>query len=548
MSFFRLVRREMESSLERLVFIAALGGISTASILAAVNAGAQSADSGKPSLWAAALFIIALLLFVKTQNYILVTTTAEIEGIIHKVRLRLMDKVRHSELLPLDAIGRAEIVAAVTKETAILTQASNAFAFVAQGGVLIFFVGIYVAYLSLLAFALSVIIVGVAAVVFHARTRQLTLAQRQAADWENRLYNRLMDLLDGFKEVRLNSPRSEDLYLDVVEVSRTAANIKIRSQAETFRRMIFLQSAMYAMLGTIVFVVPALSDTVGGGSITKTITALVFVIGACFGLVQSIPLLAAANMAADRVEQLEAKLQATIAVPQIGVPHAPTRFDQITMRNVVFRYTERSSETVFQVGPVDFTLRAGELVFISGGNGSGKSTFLRVLSSLYKPDAGEITFDGIRVNDETRESYRQLITAVFVDYHLFQRLYGIPGPDPAEVEALLELFRLQDKTRLKDREFETLDLSTGQRKRLALVVSLLEKRPILLLDEWAADQDPEFRRKFYFELLPALNRAGKTVVVISHDDRYLEELDLPARRLRMDEGRFVERTAVEHGA
>jgi cyclic peptide transporter len=548
MSFFRLVRREMESSLERLVFIAALGGISTASILAAVNAGAQSADSGKPSLWAAALFIIALLLFIKTQNYILVTTTAEIEGIIHKVRLRLMDKVRHSELLPLEAIGRAEIVAAVSKETAILTQASNAFAFVAQGGVLIFFVGIYVAYLSLLAFTLSVIIVGVAAVVFHSRTRQLTLAQRQAADWENRLYNRLMDFLDGFKEVRLHSPRSEDLYLDVVEVSRTAANIKIRSQAETFRRMILLQSAMYAMLGTIVFVVPAFSDTVGGGSITKTITALVFVIGACFGLVQSIPLLAAANMAADRVEQLEAKLQATIAVPQIGAPRAPTRFDEIVMRNVVFRYVERSSETVFQVGPVDFTLRAGELVFISGGNGSGKSTFLRVLASLYKPDAGEITFDGIRVNDETREAYRQLITAVFVDYHLFQRLYGIPGPDPAEVETLLELFRLQDKTRLKDREFETLDLSTGQRKRLALVVSLLEKRPILLLDEWAADQDPEFRRKFYFELLPALNRAGKTVVVISHDDRYLEELDLPARRLRMDEGRFVERTAVEHGA
>jgi cyclic peptide transporter len=548
MSFFRLVRREMESSLERLVIIAALGGISTASILAAVNAGAQSADSGKPSLWAAALFIIALLLFIKTQNYILVTTTAEIEGIIHKVRLRLMDKVRHSELLPLEAIGRAEIVAAVSKETAILTQASNAFAFVAQGGVLIFFVGIYVAYLSLLAFTLSVLIVGVAAVVFHSRTRQLTLAQRQAADWENRLYNRLMDFLDGFKEVRLHSPRSEDLYLDVVEVSRTAANIKIRSQAETFRRMILLQSAMYAMLGTIVFVVPAFSDTVGGGSITKTITALVFVIGACFGLVQSIPLLAAANMAADRVEQLEAKLQATIAVPQIGAPQAPTRFDEIVMRNVVFRYTERSSETVFQVGPVDFTLRAGELVFISGGNGSGKSTFLRVLSSLYKPDAGEITFDGIRVNDETREAYRQLITAVFVDYHLFQRLYGIPGPDLAEVETLLELFRLQDKTRLKDREFDTLDLSTGQRKRLALVVSLLEKRPILLLDEWAADQDPEFRRKFYFELLPALNRAGKTVVVISHDDRYLEELDLPARRLRMDEGRFVERIAVEHGA
>ena len=96
-------------------------------------------------------------------------------------------------------------------------------------------------------------------------------------------------------------------------------------------------------------------------------------------------------------------------------------------------------------------------------------------------------------------------------------------------------------------EFNTVDLSTGQRKRLALIVSLLEKRPILLLDEWAADQDPEFRRKFYFDLLPALHRAGVTVVVVTHDDRYLDEMDLPARRLRMDEGRFVERPSVANG-
>ncbi len=357
MSFFQLVRREMESSLERLVFIAGLGGVSSASILAAINAGAQSADSGRPSLWAAALFIIALLLFIKTQNYILLTTTAEIEGIIHKVRLRLMDQVRRSELLPLDGIGRAEIVAAITKETTTLTQASNAFAFVAQGGVLIFFVAIYVAYLSLLAFMLSIVIVGLAAVVFHAKNRQLAVAQRHAADWENRLYTRLMDLLDGFKEVRLNSARSEDLYLDVMEVSRTAANIKIRAQAETFRRMILLQSAMYAMLGTIVFVVPVFTESLGGASVAKTVTALVFVIGACFGLVQSIPLIAAANASANHIAQLEAKLQTTIAVPLVGTAHAPTQFGEIAMRNVVFRYVERSSETVFKIGPIDFTLR-----------------------------------------------------------------------------------------------------------------------------------------------------------------------------------------------
>jgi putative ATP-binding cassette transporter len=544
MSFFQLVRREMQGSPRRLLIMAGLGGISTASILAALNTGAQAADSGRPSLWAAAIFVVALFLFIKTQNYILLTTTAEIEAIIHKLRVRLMDQVRHSELLPLEGIGRAQIVAAITKETATLTQASNSLAFAGQGAVLILFIAIYVAFLSPLALVLGIIIVGIAGALFHSKSRHLSKATREAAEWENRLYDRLMDLLDGFKEVRLNSSRSEDLYNDVIEVSRTAANIKIRTQAETFRRIFMLQSAMYAMLGAIAFAVPVLSDTLGGASISKTITALVFILGACFGLVNTIPILTAANAAADNIDRLEALLSATVIGAQVGALEPARRFDRIEMRNVVFSYVERSTEKVFTVGPVEFTLQSGELVFITGGNGSGKSTFCKVLASLYKPDSGEITFDGILVTDTTREAYRQLISAIFVDYHLFQRLYGISNPDPLEVDRLLSQFRLLDKTRLTQGEFNTVDLSTGQRKRLALIVSLLEKRPILLLDEWAADQDPDFRRKFYFELLPTLHRAGVTVVVVSHDDRYLDEMELPARRLRMDEGRFVGQSSV----
>src|SRR5438270_736788 len=416
MSFFGLVRREMYGSLNRLVVISALGGISTAAILTAINSGAQAADSGEVSLWSAALFVVALFLFIKTQHYILITATAEIEAIIHKLRLRLMDHVRRSELLPLESIGRGEIVGAITKETATLTQMSNTLAFAAQGGVLIFFVAMYVAYLSLLAFGLSIIIVGVAGVLFHAKSRQLAVASHEASNLEHRLFDRLMDLLNGFKEVRLNSSRSEALFDDIVEVSRAAANIKIRAQSETFRRMVFLQSALYGLLGAIAFAVPTFSGAMGAETVTKTITALVFVVGTCFGLVQAIPILSAANTAADNIEQLEARL--------------------------------------------------------------------------------------------------------------------------------LAQFRLHDKTHLADGHFSTLDLSQGQRKRLALIVSLLEKRPLLLLDEWAADQDPEFRRKFYYELLPELKRSGETVVAITHDDRYIDEMDLPARRLRMEDGRIVAQQAV----
>jgi putative ATP-binding cassette transporter len=372
------------------------------------------------------------------------------------------------------------------------------------------------------------------------------MASHEASNLEHRLFDRLMDLLNGFKEVRLNSARSDTLFNDIVEMSRVAANIKIRAQSETFRRMVFLQSALYGLLGAIAFAVPTFSGAMGAETVTKTITALVFVVGTCFGLVQAIPILSAANTAADNIEQLEARLLATIPTTEVTAVEPSKRFHKIEMRNVVFRYVDKWSDAVFQVGPIDFTLLSGDLVFITGGNGSGKSTFLKLLAGLYKPDSGEITFDGVRVNDSTRQAYRELIAAIFPDYHLFEKLYGVPDPDPAEVDSLLAQFRLHDKTHLADGHFSTLDLSQGQRKRLALIVSLLEKRPLLLLDEWAADQDPEFRRKFYYELLPELKRSGETVVAITHDDRYIDEMDLPARRLRMEDGRFAAQQTVEN--
>jgi putative ATP-binding cassette transporter len=489
--------------------------------------------------------VVALLLFIKTQHYILIAATVEIEAIVHKVRVRLMDQVRHSELLPLDEIGRAEIVAAITKETGTLTQATNMLAFAGQGVVLVFFVAIYIAYLSLFAFALSVAILCVAGVIFHIKGRQVARGTREAAGWDNRLYDRLIDLLDGFKEVRLNRSRSDHLFDDIVEVSRTAANIKIRTQSESYKQLVFSQSTMYLLLAAVVFVVPLFSGT--KGSILQVTTALMFVVGVCMGIVQTIPILQAANAAADNIERLELRLRAIAAAPPTGAAVPSKRFDKVEMRNVLFSYVDTSSEAVFQVGPVDFTLHSGDLVFITGGNGSGKSTFLKLLAGLYQPDSGEILLDGVRVDDSNRDVYRSLIAAIFVDYHLFRRLYGIADPDVAEIDRLLTQFRLADKTRLASGEFSTLDLSGGQRKRLALVVGLLEKRPILLLDEWTADQDPDFRRRFYDELLPALQQAGETVVVITHDDRYLDELELPARRLRMDEGRFVGQQSVEKG-
>ena len=345
MSFLQLVRREMRGSLRKLVFMAAVGGISSAAVLAAINAGAQAAgDSESSSLWAVAVFLIALFLFIRSQPYVTTTITAEIEAIIHKLRVRLMDAVRRSELLSIDDIGRSRIVAAINSDSGVLTQASNTLCYSMQSVVLIFFISIYVAYLSLAAFIMSVVIVGLAGTVFHLRSRRLTLDRARAAEQERQLFDRMDDFLDGFKEVRLNSARSVDLFDDAVEVSRAAANIKIGAQVQTFRQIVSVQSYMYVLLGAVVFAAPRLSESFGGASIPKATTALLFVVGACFGLVQSIPILLNANAAADRLQKLVSDLSATASTePDSHGGAARFRCDRdaqyrVPLRGQIFRH------------------------------------------------------------------------------------------------------------------------------------------------------------------------------------------------------------------
>ena len=178
-----------------------------------------------------------------------------------------------------------------------------------------------------------VIVLG-AAVMFHLKNRRLSAQKAESAAWERRLFDRLTDFLDGFKEVRLNSARSAALFEDAVDVSRVAANIKIRTQAETFKMIVNSQISMYVLLGAVVFVAPTLSDSLGGSSISKATTALLFVVGACFGLVQSIPILLNANAAADRIARLEAALRDIVAEAEPHEVTAPKRFDRIEMHNL----------------------------------------------------------------------------------------------------------------------------------------------------------------------------------------------------------------------
>jgi putative pyoverdin transport system ATP-binding/permease protein len=212
------------------------------------------------------------------------------------------------------------------------------------------------------------------------------------------------------------------------------------------------------------------------------------------------------------------------------------------MVGVTHRYYREEEEGSFHLGPIELSFTPGELVFLIGGNGSGKTTLALLLLGLYAPESGTIRLDGVPIDEINRENYRQLFSAVFSDYHLFDTLFGLnrTGLD-VQAREYLDRLQLRGKVQIKDGEFSTQSLSQGQRKRLALLTAYLEDRPFYVFDEWAADQDPVFRRVFYEELLPDLKARGKTALVITHDDQYFSIAD---RCLRMDLGKI---TAVTEG-
>jgi putative ATP-binding cassette transporter len=278
-------------------------------------------------------------------------------------------------------------------------------------------------------------------------------------------------------------------------------------------------------------------------NVTQITAVILFIIGPLSSVVAGIPAYTRSDIAIRNILILEAELDnLKVDPPSFNESRYKQlkNFKELKFEGLEFDYYDRNKDKTFSVGPINLNIKRGETIFLIGGNGSGKSTLLKLLTALYRPSNGHISVDKTQITANFMQEYRELYSAIFADFHLFDQLYGIKDWNPDHVEELIQEMKLTDKTAFKDGVFSSINLSTGQRKRIAMIVSRLENRDIYIFDEWAADQDPQFREYYYYTLLPELKNAGKTLIIVSHDDsKFFNTAD---RILRMDDGKLSDVT------
>jgi putative ATP-binding cassette transporter len=459
------------------------------------------------------------------------------QGVVYAMRMNVCRSILSAPLRNLEGVGIHRLYATLTEDIFAITNALVILPVLGLNALLVVGCLAYIAWLSP-----SVLWVVLGFMAFGVITNQLLLLrsvryQRLVREGADTLFKYFRSLTEGTKELKIHYGRRE---MFVSRALSTAA-VDLRRYNVSATRFFALSASwgqvlLFLLIGVVLFVLPQRGDF-GGPVITGCTLAVLYLMTPLSATLSLFPALTRANVSLKKVEQLGLALQSERGAVGEGDPRAlKPVWRSLELAGVTHTYHGEREDESFTLGPIDLALRPGELVFITGGNGSGKTTFAKLLTGLYTPEAGELRLDGKPITDANRESYRQFFSVVFSDFHLFDTALGYETTHLDEkAREYLKQLHLDRKVRFADGKLSTTELSNGQRKRLALLVAYLEDRQIYLFDEWAADQDPQFKELFYYRLLPELKAAGKTVLVISHDDRYYHTAD---RLVKLDYGQI----------
>jgi putative pyoverdin transport system ATP-binding/permease protein len=537
MHLIRLMLRSAPRLFSGAVVCGLISGLASAALVAITG---QMLSQGElPASTLLIAFVVAGVVGLSARIGSQVLLTRLQHTVLNRLRMQLSRRILSSPLRHVENTGPALLLGALIEDTLSISHGLVTLPFISVNVAIVISCLGYLLWLSWPMFIGLVIFMTLGIFSYWLPASRGFVMLEKERETQDSLFRHLRALLDGIKELKLHRQR-RDAFLEG-ELQPTANQLQTLGRGSGNMFAISSSWGMFLFFAFIAVLLFLLKDLVGATprETTGFVLTTLYLQQPLQLIMDYMPLFAQGNIAYQKVEKLGLSLSAEPeTAAAAAAPQAPPAPSTLEFAGLCHTYHRENEEGGFVLGPLQLSLRRGELIFLVGGNGSGKTTLAKLLTGLYVPEAGQILVDGVAVTDANREQYRQNFSAVFSDFHLFDKLLGLP---PSELEArartYLAKFLLDRKVQIDAGKLSTTSLSQGQRKRLALLITYLEDRPFYLFDEWAADQDPLFKELFYRELLPELRNRGKLVVAITHDDHYFHLAD---RILKLDSGKLSE--------
>jgi putative ATP-binding cassette transporter len=517
-----------------LLLIATLSAVPGALIIVVITAGVSEARDGLGSLQLGLAFVVLLLIYRFAQTLLLRKSAQAIEDALHEQRSRVALKVLQLDLGDIHHVSRSAILDGMARHYDAVSQATMPLLSGFQNALLLLLIILYLFWQNIIVGVLTIIFVGLIFHYYISREDELKEQMFGAVRADAALRASAEDIVDGFKELRLSRIKQDAIYQEIVSLSANVAKCRTNGAAVISDLVILAGSTSFMLGATVVFILPIISG-VAGAELAKIVTTELFLLGPLGAVVRAAEPLSIARFSLNGIDEFERSLDERAKPAQVDAPKQ-LLFERLQIDRVAYAHQRSLGEEGFEIRDVSLELSPGELIFVTGGNGSGKTTMLRVLTGLYEARSGTVTVNGTPIFQENMEDYRHLFSTVFSDFHTFRKPYGL---DEAGVATFLQNaadLGIADKLPPDfENGYDPEAFSTGQRKRLALSLALAEARPILVLDEWAADQDPGYRERFYRTILPRNKATGKAIIAVTHDERYF---DLADKRYHMEDGRL----------
>lgn len=515
-----------------IVFTGFVSGLATAGLIAVINTflGNPEADDEKMLLFFVVL-VLTLPLFKFVSRLLVIRLT---QHSFYTLRMHICRQILATPLRTLEELGPPRILASLAGDVGQISQSIGTLPYLMMHVAVVSGCMVYLGWLSwwLLLELTAVLLLGV--FTFRPALSKANVNYNRTRELYAHLFEHFRGLTEGTKELKMHRERRKSFISMISETAK-----EHRYQVRTGDTLLSGLSSwgeflFFIAVGLLLFVVPQFQEITLEIKLAFAVTILLMR-GPAEEIINAFPNLSRAVIAIRKVEEISESMKEpeSVASDRRLAATTASSWQQIDIVGITHTYYREDQGEKFELGPINTTIRPGELLFIVGGNGSGKTTLAKLLAGLYAPETGEIRIDGEEVDQDRLDDYRQLFTVVFSDFFIFESFLGLEGQDADRVRYYLEQLQLQNKVTVENDRLSTVDLSQGQRKRLALLTAYLEDRDIYLFDEWAADQDPQFKGVFYLKLLPELRARGKTVLVISHDDHYYHVAD---RIIKLDYG------------